>query len=160
MRLGERGISPLATAIIKEVLKMENRILENNPLQPETVTNEIPAKPQDDTAARKSKANLLCYISLSLFIATILLFTGTCLFFILFDYDIGHFGMQITSILGSFSYEASWVLVIVARAKYRENKFAKKLLIIYIAITVTAAVILIAYIAYCLYTCATCYMPG
>ena len=56
---------------------MENRIFENNPLQPETVTNEIPAKPQDDTAARKSKANLLCYISLSLFIATILLFTGT-----------------------------------------------------------------------------------
>ena len=76
------------------------------------------------------------------------------------NYETQNIILKILSAFSSVAFEAAWVLVIVARAKFRENRFAKILLWVYIAMAITVAVILIAIIAYCVYTCSTCYMPG
>ena len=136
---------------------MENQTTGNNMLQPENVTQ---AAHQVDTAARKRKANTLCGISLVLFVTAVLSITGAYLSFALLEYEQGNNIFKIATSVSSVAYEASWVFVIVARAKFRENKFAKVLLKVYIAIAITVAVVAIAFIAYCFYTCATCHMPG
>ena len=50
---------------------MDNQTTDNEPLQPEPAMTAITAMPQVDYAARKKKADMLCYISLGLYAASI-----------------------------------------------------------------------------------------
>ena len=132
----------------------------NNTMQTGTETPVTPAMPQVDYAARKKKADMLCYISLGLYAASIVSAIVTYVYSAFVNYETQNIIFKILSAFSSVAFEAAWVLVIVARAKFRENRFAKILLWVYIAMAITVAVILIAIIAYCVYTCSTCYMPG
>ena len=132
----------------------------NNTMQTGTETPVTTAMPQVDYAARKKKADLLCYISLGLYAASIVSAIVTYVYSAFVNYETQNIIFKILSAFSSVTFEAAWVLVIVARAKFRENRFAKILLWVYIAMAITVAVILIAIIAYCVYTCSTCYMPG
>ena len=116
--------------------------------------------PQVDYAARKKKADMLCYISLGLYAASIVTAIVTYVYSAYVNYETQNIIFKILSAFSSVAFEAAWVLVIVARAKFRENRFAKILLWVYISIAITVAVVFIAIIAYCVYTCATCNMPG
>lgn len=132
----------------------------NNTMQTGTETPVTAAMPLVDYAARKKKADLLCYISLGLYAASIVSAIATYVYSAFVNYETQNIIFKILSAFSSVAFEAAWVLVIVARAKFRENRFAKILLWVYIAMAITVAVILIAIIAYCVYTCSTCYMPG
>ena len=132
----------------------------NNTMQTGTETPVTTAMPQVDYVARKKKADLLCYISLGLYAASIVSAIVTYVYSAFVNYETQNIIFKILSAFSSVAFEAAWVLVIVARAKFRENRFAKILLWVYIAMAITVAVILIAIIAYCVYTCSTCYMPG
>ena len=132
----------------------------NNTMQTGTETPVTTAMPQVDYVARKKKADLLCYISLGLYAASIVSAIVTYVYSAYVNYETQNIIFKILSAFSSVAFEAAWVLVIVARAKFRENRFAKILLWVYISIAITVAVVFIAIIAYCVYTCATCNMPG
>ncbi len=139
---------------------MDNQTTYNNPVQQDPAMPVTAAMPQVDYAARKKKADMLCYISLGLYAASIVSAIVTYVYSAYVNYETQNIIFKILSAFSSVAFEAAWVLVIVARAKFRENRFAKILLWVYIAMAITVAVILIAIIAYCVYTCATCNMPG
>ena len=139
---------------------MDNQPTYNNPVQQEPAMPVTAAMPQVDYVARKKKADLLCYISLGLFAASIVTAIVTYVYRALVGYEEQNIIVENLPIVYSTAFEAAWVLVIVARAKFRENRFAKILLWVYIAMAITVAVVLIAIIAYCFYTCSTCHMPG
>lgn len=112
----------------------------------------------DEKAARKKKANILCFISLGLHIVPGIIsgiFTA-----IMESISKSGGSSDITSTimasLFSGTYIASWVLMIIARVKYKESKFAKVLMWVYIgilALYVIAAIVVIATCAYILKDC-------
>ena len=63
----------------------------------------------------------------------------------------------ITSILLGGTYIASWVLMIMARVKYKENKFAKVLMWVYIGILAVGILAVILIIAMCAYILKDCH---
>ena len=139
---------------------MDNQPTYNEPVQQEPAMPVTSAMPQVDYAARKKKADMLCYISLGLYAASIVSAIVKYVYSAFVNYETQNIIFKILSAFRFVAFEAAWVLVIVARAKFRENRFAKILLWVYIAMAITVAVVLIAIIAYCFYTCSTCHMPG
>lgn len=116
----------------------------------------------DQKAERRKKANILCFISLGLHFAPELILgimagimqsvSGTL--------SNGSSSSEIFSTISSMvlgsTYIASWVFMIIARVKYKESKFAKVLMWIYIgmvALYVIGIIILIAMCAYILKDC-------
>jgi len=60
------------------------------------------------------------------------------------------------SLLTGGTYIASWVLMIIARVKYKESKFAKVLMWVYIGILAASVIALVLIIAMCAYMLKDC----
>lgn len=123
--------------------------------------SELDMMTPQERSERNKKATILCIISLGLhFLPEVL--TGA---FSAIVEEIsktagsGSFSDMyagITSILLGGTYIASWVLMIMARVKYKENKFAKILMWVYIAILAVSILAVILIIAMCAYIIKDC----
>ena len=70
--------------------------------------------------------------------------------------DIGEGIAALISVLFGGSYIASWVFLIIARVKYKESKFAKILMWVYIGILAAMIIGIILVIAMCAYILKDC----
>ena len=61
-----------------------------------------------------------------------------------------------TSMVALGTYVASWVLMIIARVKYKESKFAKVLMWVYIGILAASVIAIVLVIAMCAYMLKDC----
>lgn len=61
-----------------------------------------------------------------------------------------------TSLIALGTYVASWVLMIIARVKYKESKFAKVLMWVYIGILAASVIAIVLVIAMCAYMLKDC----
>ena len=114
-----------------------------------------------EKAARRKSATILCIISLALqFIPeTISGFLTSVLDKVAETSsvsNISEIGSILISVLFGGSYIASWVLMIMARVKYKESKFAKVLMWVYIGILAAGILAVILIIATCAYIVKDC----
>ena len=133
------------------------------PVQPEVYQQPVqyPAPyyegSEQEMKERTKKANLLCLISIALRVIPYILTTVTGLFGrVLETTDLSQLSSSVTSVISfatSGASIASWVLVIIARAKYRESKFAKILLIIYICELVLTVIAVVVLVIWCMIAC-------
>lgn len=112
----------------------------------------------EEQAKRRKQANILCIISLVLQVAPEVL---TSVFSGMVESlgDISNVTEPITygySILAGGTYIASWVLMIIARVKYKESKFAKILMWVYIGLLAAGVITLVIIIAMCAYMLKDC----
>ena len=117
----------------------------------------------EERASRRKKGNLLCFISIGLqvlpYITSGILSGITQSLNELAGSNSGLSAISyILSLATGGSYIASWVLMIIARVKYRENKFAKVLMWVYIGLTVAYIAAVILLIVMCWYLVKDC--PG
>ena len=117
----------------------------------------------EERASRRKKGNLLCFISIGLQILPYI--TSGILSGIMESLNElagSNSGLSAISYILSLatggSYIASWVMMIIARVKYRENKFAKVLMWVYIGLTVAYIAAAILLIVMCWYLVKDC--PG
>lgn len=119
----------------------------------------ITARPQADMAKRKRSANKICGIALSLLLFFVLSFTGSVLYNSLSGTKtLVELFSSYFVYLGAYAYQASWALVIFARIKYRESRFAKILLGVNISSVAAFCFTLIALIAFGGYRCGSIYV--
>ena len=114
-----------------------------------------------EQAARRKSATILCIISLGLqFIPeTISGLLTSVLDKVAETSSVSNFseiGSILISVLFGGSYIASWVLMILARVKYKESKFAKVLMWVYIGILAAGILAFILVIATCAYILKDC----
>ena len=107
--------------------------------QPQKPVRPIDLLPPEERAARKKKANTLCIISLILQVSpyVILGVLSGILESLDRSFDVTTSVPAIVQILGYISggaYIASWVFMIIARAKYSESVFAKVLMWVYLGL--------------------------
>lgn len=109
---------------------------------------------------RNKKANILCIISLVLRVAPYVLTTITGTFNRLFENvdlssisQMSNMATLAISAATSGTYIASWVLVIIAKVKFKESKFAKILLIIYICELVLTVIAVVVLVIWCMVAC-------
>ncbi|MCR4669714.1 MAG: hypothetical protein K5643_00830 [Saccharofermentans sp.] len=114
-------------------------------------------KTYQEQYARKKAANKLCTISSILhvvgiitFILAISLAGNNKEFYELFKYPL--------ALVPYTTYIASWVLMIIARVRFKESVFAKILMWVYIGLVTLAILAIIAFIAWCMASCSG--MPG
>ncbi|MBR4915007.1 MAG: hypothetical protein IKZ29_05190 [Clostridiales bacterium] len=107
--------------------------------QPQKPVRPIDLLPPEERAARKKKANTLCIISLILHFSPFVIIGA--LSGVLESLETGFTGtstapaiVQILGYIGGGAYIASWVFMIIARAKYSESVFAKVLMWVYLGI--------------------------
>ena len=123
--------------------------------------SEIDLMTPEEKAARRKNASILCIISLGFhFIPeTISGFLTSILENVTKASSISD-SSEIAAILISLlfggSYIASWVLMIIARIKYKESKFAKILMWVYIGILVAGIIAVALIIAMCAYMLKDC----
>ncbi|MBP5654666.1 MAG: hypothetical protein J6X33_04075 [Clostridiales bacterium] len=115
----------------------------------------------EDPASRKKKANILCFISLGLsfvpyFMSFLMILMGE--FSDVSKYKSSDFLIDIMVSLMGASYIASWVLMIIARVKFKESVFAKILMWVYIGMAALGVIAVMAFIAWCVSQCSN--MPG
>ena len=115
-----------------------------------------------EQAARRKNATILCLISLGLhFIPeTISGFLTSVLENVSEASSVSNvseIGTILISLLFGGSYIASWVLMILARVKYKESKFAKVLMWVYIGILAAGILAVILIIATCAYILKDCH---
>ncbi len=115
----------------------------------------------EERSARKKQANILCFISLGLHFLPELLsgVLGAILDSIRDASEIANSSEAFTSVLSLIlggTYIASWVLMIIARVKYKESVFAKVLMWIYIGILALSILAVILIIAMCAYLVKDC----
>lgn len=115
-----------------------------------------------EQAARRKSATILCIISLGLqFIPeTISGLLTSVLDKVAETSSVSNFseiGSILISVLFGGSYIASWVLMIMARVKYKESKFAKVLMWVYIGILAAGILAFILVIATCAYILKDCH---
>lgn len=126
-----------------------------------TKTSEYDLLSPAEKAARRKQANILCFISLGLhFIPEMIsgMLTGI-VDSISKTADIGSTSEVLSiiiSVLFGGSYVASWVLMIMARVKYKESRFAKILMWVYIGILAAGIIAVILVIAMCAYILKDC----
>ena len=112
----------------------------------------------EEQAKRRKQANILCIISLVLQVAPEVL---TSVFSGMVESlgDMSDVAEPITygfSLLAGGTYIASWVLMIIARVKYKESKFAKILMWVYIGLLAAGVITLVIIIAMCAYMLKDC----
>ena len=118
------------------------------------------AQPVDPEAKEKTKkGNILCFISLACYVAPSII--GGILNSVTDSFESLQQGLTgssyslsslVSSSVMTAAYIAAWVLVIIARTKYK-NTFSKVLLWIYIGTLVLGIVALVVVIAFCLFAC-------
>ena len=113
-----------------------------------------------EQSERRKKANILCIISLVCQFAPEIIsgvFSG-----ILQSVDdfASNSSLEpltyVSSIIVGGTYIASWVLMIIARVKYKESKFAKVLMWVYIGILAASIIAIILVVAMCAYLLKDC----
>lgn len=112
----------------------------------------------EEQAKRRKQANILCFISLACQVAPEIL-TGVFSGLVESLGDISNVTEPITygySLITGGTYIASWVLMIIARVKYKESKFAKILMWVYIGLLAAGVITLILVIAMCAYMLKDC----
>ena len=118
---------------------MENQTTYYAPVQPEVM---VRTKPQIDIDARKKRARRFCFISLVFFAASIL---SNAAWIIISNFASGiqmYYVGQAFMTLGSVTFTAAEVFMIVARIKCRESTFGKVLMWVYIAAVAIVAITL------------------
>ncbi|MCR4669713.1 MAG: hypothetical protein K5643_00825 [Saccharofermentans sp.] len=129
--------------------------------QPGSYYQTNPAPAQEDPERRKKKANTLCFISLGLQILPFIL-AGLCVAGLnMSEFQTKDSSNSLITIILSMmesSNIASWVLMIIARVKYKESVFAKVLMWVYIALIALYIIAVVAFIAWCVSSCSG--MPG
>jgi len=111
-----------------------------------------------DADLRKKRANTLCLISLGSLLLTVLTFIANYVLLYFYTLSYRKILMQSISTAESVAFVASWVFMIIVRARYKESKFAKILMWVYISIAATTVTSIVVLIAYCFYTCSG--IPG
>ena len=111
-----------------------------------------------DADLRKKKANTLCLISIGSLLLSVVASAANYVLLYFYTLSIIQYLMRVIYITESLAFVASWVLMIIARAKYKESKFAKILMWVYISIAATIVTSIVVLIAYCFYTCSG--IPG
>ena len=113
-----------------------------------------------EQSERRKKANILCIISLVCQFAPELItgvFSGVLQSI---DELASNSSLEpityVFSLLTGGTYIASWVLMIIARVKYKESKFAKVLMWVYIGILAASVIAIILVIAMCAYMLKDC----
>ena len=119
-----------------------------------------PVQPVDPEAKEKiKKGNILCFISLACYVAPSII--GGILNSVTDSFEnlqqsLTGSSYSLSSLISSSvmtaAYIAAWVLVIIARTKYK-NTFSKVLLWIYIGTLVLGIIALVVVIAFCLFAC-------
>ena len=111
-----------------------------------------------EQSERRKKANILCIISLVCQFAPELItgvFSGIAES--LDDLSSSFEPLTYaTSLIALGAYVASWVLMIIARVKYKESKFAKVLMWVYIGILAASVIAIVLVIAMCAYMLKDC----
>ena len=136
------------------------------PPQPMYQQGQIPPQfvpPYDPDKEKKDKKLelLLCFLSLGLYVGGPLLIgipeaLLSSLSSSAFESSAGNFLSQLSSFVGSASYIAAWVLMIIARVKFKKSVFAKVLMWVYIAVIILATVAAIIFIISCIETIRSC----
>ena len=119
------------------------------------------ALPVVDPEAKEKikKGNILCFISLACYVAPSII--GGILNSVTDSFENLQQGLTgssyslsslVSSSVMTAAYIAAWVLVIIARTKYK-NTFSKVLLWIYIGTLVLGIIALVVVIAFCLFAC-------
>jgi len=112
-----------------------------------------------EQSERRKKATILCIISLVCQFAPEVI--GGVLSGIIESVDeLSSSSLEpltyISSMIVGGTYIASWVLMIIARVKYKESKFAKVLMWVYIGILAASVIALVLIIAMCAYMLKDC----
>lgn len=112
--------------------------------------------------ARKKTANKLCTISAILHVIGILSFAAALYLSVNHKefYEMLKFPIALVPYC---TYIGSWVLMIIARARFRESRFAKILMFVYIGLVALLIISIIAFFGYIWYSCNQCgtgYFPG
>ena len=115
----------------------------------------------EELSDRRKKATIFCIISLALhFIPGFISGTLTSIVETITETSSNFNSAEPVSLLISIlfggSYIASWVLMIIARVKYKESKFAKVLMWVYIGILAAGILAVVLIIAMCAYMLKDC----
>ncbi|MBR3342222.1 MAG: hypothetical protein IKG30_11460 [Clostridiales bacterium] len=115
----------------------------------------------EELSDRRKKATIFCIISLALhFIPGFISGTLTSIVENITETSSNFNSAEPVSLLISIlfggSYIASWVLMIIARVKYKESKFAKVLMWVYIGILAAGILAVVLIIAMCAYMLKDC----
>ena len=142
--------------------QMQPQYMVQQPYQADKKITEYDLMTPAEQAARRKNATILCLISLGLhFIPeTISGFLTSVLEKISEASSVSNvseIGTILISLLFGGSYIASWVLMILARVKYKESKFAKVLMWVYIGILAAGILAFILVIATCAYILKDCH---
>ena len=132
--------------------------MENNDYSQEPQLQALPVV-DTETREKTKKGNILCFISLACYLAPSII--GGILSAVTDSFEKLQQGLTgssyslsslVSSSVMTAAYIAAWVLVIIARTKYK-NTFSKVLLWIYIGTLVLGIIALVAVIAFCLFAC-------
>ena len=112
-----------------------------------------------EQSERRKKATILCIISLVCQFAPEVI--GGVLSGIIESVDeLSSSSLEpltyISSMIVGGTYIASWVLMIIARVKYKESKFAKVLMWVYIGILAASVIAIVLIVAMCAYMLKDC----
>ena len=112
-----------------------------------------------EQSERRKKATILCIISLVCQFAPEVI--GGVLSGIIESLDdLSSSSLEpltyISSMIVGGTYIASWVLMIIARVKYKESKFAKVLMWVYIGILAASVIAIVLIVAMCAYMLKDC----
>ena len=117
--------------------------------------------PTEEEKAKRKKANLLCFISIGLMVIPELLYSvigGLSNSFDKISDNYETFGVITQILVGGMgaSYIASWVLMLIARIKYKTT-FSKVLMWIYIGILAVSVIGILLLVAMCAYILKDCH---
>lgn len=110
----------------------------------------------------KSYEKLLCFLSLGLYVFGPTA-SGIPMYIVEslnLQSDVSSPIFSVLSSFGGVTYIAAWVLMIVARVKYRNSRFAKVLMWVYIGLLVAAIIAVIILVATCINALNNCNCSG
>lgn len=110
----------------------------------------------------KSYEKLLCFLSLGLYVFGPTA-SGIPMYIVEsmnLQSDVSSPIFSVLSSFGSITYIAAWVLMIIARVKYKKSVFAKVLMWVYIGMLVAAIILVIVLVATCINALNNCDCSG
>ena len=110
----------------------------------------------------KSYEKLLCFLSLGLYVFGPTA-SGIPMYIVEsmnLQSDVSSPIFSVLSSFGSVTYIAAWVLMIIARVKYKKSVFAKVLMWVYIGMLVAAVILVIVLVATCINALNNCNCSG
>ena len=118
--------------------------------------------PASEVPEPKSYEKLLCFLSLGLYVFGPTA-SGIPMYIVEsmnLQSDVSSPIFSVLSSFGSVTYIAAWVLMIIARVKYKKSVFAKVLMWVYIGMLVAAVILVIVLVATCINALNNCNCSG